>query len=325
MSAGGCEARRIPGCKISTIPPPGQRLLGVALVVFSAVAFSAKAIMIKLAYRHGVDAVTLLALRMAMAAPFFVAVAWWASRGGRAVALTRADWKAIVFLGIVGYYLASLFDFLGLQYITAALERLVLFLYPTFVVLISAALYGRVIVGRDVAALVLSYVGIALVFANDLATQQENVVLGAFWVALSALAYAIYLIGNDRMVMKMGSVLFASLAAIVSCAAVLAHFFVVREAPLLWTQPGSVYGLALLMALVSTVLPVILMSEGIRLIGSGHASMLGTVGPVATIVLGFVFLDEPITAIQLAGAALVLAGVLAISVPRAPSKLLPGR
>ena len=304
----------------ATNPPGGRRLLGVALVVFSAVAFSAKAIIIKLAYRHGVDAVTLLALRMAMAAPFFVAIAWWSNRGGLTRKLTRSDWRAIAFLGIVGYYLASLFDFLGLQYITAALERLVLFLYPTFVVLISAAFFGRVIVGRDVAALVLSYVGIALVFANDLATQQDNVLLGAFWVALSALAYAIYLIGNERMVRKMGSVLFASLASVISCAAVVAHFFVVREAPLLWTQPLPVYGLTLVMAVFSTVLPVILMSVGIRLIGSGHASMLGTVGPVATIFLGFIFLDEPITAIQLAGAALVMTGVVAISLARAPGK-----
>ena len=304
----------------ATNPPRASRLLGVALVVFAAIAFSAKAIIIKLAYRHGVDAVTLLALRMAMAAPFFVAVAWWFNRGGRTRSLTRADWIAIAFLGIVGYYLASLFDFLGLQYITVALERLVLFLYPTFVVLLSAALYGRVIVGRDVAALALSYTGIALVLANDIATQQDNVFLGAFWVALSALAYAVYLIGNGRMVMKMGSVLFASLASIVSCAAVVAHFLVVRDAALLWTQPSPVYGLTFLMAVFSTVLPVIFMSVGIRLIGSSHASMLGTVGPVATIFLGFAFLDEPITAIQLAGAALVMTGVVAITLARAPEK-----
>ena len=299
-------------------PGRGPRLAGVALVVFSAIAFSAKAVIIKLAYRHGVDAVTLLALRMAMSAPFFVAIAWWASRGEGAAPLAPADWRAVVFLGIVGYYLASLFDFLGLQYITAALERLVLYLYPTFVVLISAAMYGRRITGRDVAALAVSYAGIALVFANDLATRQENVLLGAFWVSLSALAYAIYLIGNGRMVRKMGSVRFASLASVVSCAAVLAHFLVVRDAGLLWSQPEPVYWLTLLMAIVSTVLPVILMSVGIRLVGSSHASMLGTVGPVATIFLGFAFLGEPITTIQLAGAALVLVGVVAIS--RAPGK-----
>ena len=195
-----------------------------------------------------------------------------------------------------------------------------LFLYPTVVVLISAALYGRVITGRDVAALALSYVGIALVFANDLATRQENVLLGAFWVALSAICYAVYLIGNGRMVRKMGSVLFASLASVVSCVAVLAHFFVVREAAQLWTQPAAVYGLTFLMAIASTVLPVIAMSMGIRLIGSSHASMLGTVGPVSTIFLGLVFLDEPITAIQLAGAALVMTGVAAISLAKPPEK-----
>jgi drug/metabolite transporter (DMT)-like permease len=300
--------------------PSGARLAGVGLVVFSAVAFSAKAIIIKLAYRHGVDAVTLLALRMATAAPLFLVVAWWAGRGGDLAGLGHADWRAITLLGIVGYYLASLFDFLGLQYITAALERLVLFLYPTFVVLISAALHGRTITGRDVAALAVSYTGIALVVANDLSRSQGNVALGAFWVALSALAYAIYLIGNGRMVRKMGSVLFASLASLVSCAAVLAHFLVVRDVSLLWTQPTPVYGLTLLMAIVSTVLPVILMSVGIRLIGSSHASMLGTVGPVATIFLGFVFLGEPVTAIQLAGAALVMAGVVAISLARSPGK-----
>ncbi len=301
-------------------PPRGARLAGVALVTFSAIAFSAKAIIVKLAYRHGVDAITLLALRMAFAAPFYAAVAAWAGRGGQGLAIPAADWRAIVALGLLGYYLASLFDFLGLQYITAALERLVLFLYPTFVVLISAALYGRRITGRDIAALALSYTGIALVFANDFQTQQRNVALGAFWVALSALAYAIYLIGNGRMVRKMGSVLFASLASIVSCVGVLAHFLVVRDVSVLWAQPAPVYGLALLMAVVSTVLPVILMSVGIRLIGSSHASMLGTVGPVATIFLGFVFLGEPITGIQLAGAALVVAGVLAISLARTPGK-----
>lgn len=289
--------------------------------MFAAIAFSAKAIIIKLAYRHGIDAVTLLTLRMAISAPFFLAVAWWFGRGGRLAALGRGDWRAVVFLGLLGYYLASLFDFMGLQYITAALERLVLFLYPTIVVLISAGLYGRVIVGRDVAALALSYLGIALVFVNDLTTQQENVVLGAFLVALSAFCYAVYLIGNGRMVKKMGSVLFASLASLVSCVAVVAHFFVVRDAALLWTQPAPVYGLVVVMAIVSTVLPVLFMSEGIRLIGSSHASMLGTVGPVATIFLGFFFLDEPITGIQLAGAALVMAGVLAISLARSPSRV----
>src|SRR5688500_7286954 len=149
-----------------------SRLAGAAMVAFAAIAFSGKAIIIKLAYRHGVDAVTLLALRMLFSAPFFMLIAWWAARGEGVESLSGRDLRAVAGLGLVGYYLASYFDFLGLQYITAALERLVLFLYPTFVLLLSAMLHGRRITSRDVVAVALSYVGIALVFAQDLATQE---------------------------------------------------------------------------------------------------------------------------------------------------------
>src|SRR3954468_20576122 len=152
-----------------------SRLLGASMVALAAIAFSGKAIIIKLAYRHGVDAVTLLALRMLFSAPLFALLAVWAARQPGILRLSGPDLRAVAMLGFVGYYLASYFDFLGLQYITAALERLVLFLYPTFVMLISALLYGRRITARDVFALVLSYVGIALVFAHDLRTQQGNV------------------------------------------------------------------------------------------------------------------------------------------------------
>ena len=297
-----------------------SRLLGAALVAVAAVAFSGKAIIIKLAYRHGVDAVTLLALRMLFSLPFFVLLGWWAGRRERGAPLSTADRWAVIGLGLIGYYLASLFDFLGLQYITAALERLVLFLYPTFVVLLSAVFFARPVTRRDLAALALSYLGIAFVFANDFATQPGNVTLGTFWVLLSALCYSVYLLGSGRLVGRMGSIRFACLAGIVSCIGVVAHFLVVSDASLLWRQSAEVDGLALLMALVSTVLPIILTSEGIRRMGASHASMVGSVGPVATIALGYWFLDEAVTAVQLAGAALVLAGVLAISLGRSPVK-----
>lgn len=292
------------------------RLGGVFLVGIAAVAFSGKAVIIKLAYRHGVDAVTLLALRMVFSAPLFAVLAWWAGRGGRAAPLSAPDARAVAILGLVGYYLASYFDFLGLQYITAALERLLLFLYPTFVLLLSAALYQRPVTRRDVVALGLSYLGIALVFVNDLTTQPGNVVLGASWVLLSALFYAAYLLGSGRLVGRVGSLRFASYAGLVSCIAVVVHFFVTREAKVIFSQPAPVYWLGLLMAVVSTVLPIVLTSEGIRRIGSSHASIVGSVGPVATIFLGAIFLGEEITVVQLAGAGLVLSGVLAISLAR---------
>jgi drug/metabolite transporter (DMT)-like permease len=297
-----------------------ERLTGAALVTVAAVAFSAKAVIIKLAYRHGVDPLTLLTLRMLISAPFFLALGLWAARGADVQPLTGPDWRAVTVLGLMGYYLASLLDFIGLQYISAAHERPLLFLYPTFVLLLAAMIYKRRVTRRDLVALALSYGGIVLVFANDFSLQGSNVALGAFWVLLSALFYAGYLLGSGRYVEKLGSMRFACYAALVSCAGVVLHFLLFNQAALLWTQPAPVYGLALTMALVSTVIPIILTSEGIRRIGSSHAAMIGAVGPVATIAFGNWFLDEPITAIQLAGAALVLAGVLIISLQKQRGK-----
>lgn len=290
------------------------------MVVVAAIAFSGKAVIIKLAYRHGVDPVTLLALRMVFSAPLFAILAWWARRGANVQPLSAADLRAVLALGLVGYYLASYFDFLGLQYISAALERVLLFVHPTFVLLLAAVLFKRPITARDVVAVVLSYLGIALVFGNDLATQPGNVAFGAAWVLLSALFYAGYLLGSGRLVGRVGSLRFASYAGLVSCVAVVLHYLATRDAALIASQPLPVYSLALLMAVASTVLPIVLTSEGIRRIGASHASIIGSVGPIATIFLGFIFLDEAITAIQIAGAALVMAGVLAISLQRKAAK-----
>ena len=284
------------------------------MVAFAAAAFSGKAIIIKLAYRHGVDAVTLLALRMAFSAPLFALLAWWAVSKPGVQPLSGKDFRSVAALGLIGYYLASYFDFLGLQYITAALERLVLFLYPTFVLLLSAVLYKRRITSKDVTAVVLSYIGIALVFAHDLKTQQGNVWLGSFWVLVSALFYSAYLLGSGRLVGRVGSLRFACYAGLVSCAAVMVHYAVTTpNLATIVSQPAPVYWLSFLMAAVSTVMPIVLTSEGIRRIGASNASVIGAVGPVATIFLGVIFLDEAITAIQLLGAALVMAGVLAIT------------
>jgi drug/metabolite transporter (DMT)-like permease len=294
-----------------------SRLVGFLLVVVAAVAFSGKAIIIKLAYRHSVDPVTLLALRMLFSAPLFALIAWWAVRDPAVPSLTGPDLRAVFGLGLVGYYLASYFNFLGLQHITAALERLILFVHPTFVLLFSALLFHRRITSRDVAAVVLSYLGIGLVFGNDVLTQPGNVALGSFWVLLSALLYAGYLIGSGRLVGRVGSLRFASYAGLSSCVGVLTHYAVsTPDLRLILAQPAPVYWLALLMAAVSTVLPIVLTSEGLRRIGASHASIVGSVGPIATVFLGFTFLGEPITAIQLIGCGLVMGGMLAITLQK---------
>ena len=297
-----------------------SRLAGTLLVIAAAIAFSGKAVIIKLAYRHGVDAVTLLALRMLFSAPLFAILAWWAVRDPAVASLSGPDLRAVLALGLVGYYLASYFDFLGLQHITAALERLILFVHPTFVLLFSALLFHRRITRRDVVAVVLSYVGIGLVFGNDVLTQPGNVVLGSLWVLMSALFYAAYLIGSGRVVGRVGSLRFGSYAGLVSCLGVVIHYLVVTpNLRLIVEQPAPVYWLALLMAVVSTVLPIVLTSEGIRRVGASHASILGSVGPIATIFLGFAFLGEPITAVQIGGCALVMAGILAMTLQRPSS------
>lgn len=294
-----------------------SRLVGVLLILCAAIAFSGKGVIIKLAYRLHVDPVTLLALRMLLSAPFFVVLAWWAGRAGGSAPLSRQDVRNVVLLGLVGYWLSSYFNFLGLQYITVALERLLLFIHPTFVLLLSALFFGRRITRRDVVAIVLSYLGIALVFGNDAAAQPGDVALGSFWVLLSALLYAVYLIGSGRLVVRVGSLRFASYAGLVSSVAVVLHYLLTQEPRGILEQPQEVYWLSLLMAVACTVLPIVLTSEGIRRIGASHASIAASIGPIATIFLGAAFLGEPVTMIQLAGAVLVMAGILAIGLQKA--------
>ncbi len=306
---------------------------GVWLVLFSAVAFSAKAIFVKLAYGAGgvaavkpIDPVTLLALRMWFAAPGFLALIWWMRRQNAAATgpanasslrLAKRDWLAVIGLGFLGYYAASLLDFQGLQYISAGLERLILFLNPTIVVLLSVLFLGYRIVRRDLLALGLSYAGIALVFVHDL-NLSGNVLLGSGLVLASALAYAGYLVGGGHMVQRIGSLRFGAYASLASTVFITLHFVLFNRFEAL-DQPPHVYALVAMMAIVSTVLPIVLMAEGMRRIGSSNAAMISAVGPVMTIFLGYIFLAEPITVIQLGGAALVVAGVLIISLKKGRS------
>jgi drug/metabolite transporter (DMT)-like permease len=298
------------------------QMTGALMAAVAAVAFSGKAIIVKLAYRHGVDAITLLALRMLYSAPMFLLLAFWAGSRG-APRLSPRDYAKLSALGLLGYHAASLFDFLGLQYITAALERLVLFLYPTFV-MVYAALFGGIrITSRAVAALAVSYAGIILVFVNDLTTQQSNVVLGTFWVLAAALCYAAYLIGSERMVGRVGTFRFACMTSLAACAGVMVHFAIVRPVASLTGQGTAVHGLALLMASVSTVLPVVFTTAAVHRVGSSTVAVIGTLGPVATVFLGYSLLDEPITGIQLAGAAMVTAGVVVVSAGRSSTSRGP--
>ena len=287
-------------------------LTGVVFALLAAVGFSGKAILVKLAYLDGVDAITLLALRMVFAAPFFIVVALWVRRQ-HAEPLNMHDRLLVLGLGLIGYYLSSLLDFLGLQYISAGLERLILFLYPTMTVILAALIYRRAIGRKVMAAMALSYAGIALVFLHDAGGKQSvNIVLGSVLVFLSTLSYSSYLVGVGYAVKRIGTARFTAYAMMVASFASLLQFAVMRPMSAL-DLPVRVYEYSIAMAIFSTVLPVFLLSYAIRRIGSGSASLIGSVGPVSTIYMAYLFLGERISLLQISGSALVLAGVLIVS------------
>jgi drug/metabolite transporter (DMT)-like permease len=217
-----------------------QKLAGVLFALVAAIGFSAKAVLVKLAYIEEVDPITLLALRMAFSLPFFLLAAWVANRHQSHAPMTRSDWGAVTVFGFTGYYLASFLDFLGLQYISAGLERLILFLYPTMVVLISAIWFRQRIGRRVIVALVLSYLGIAFAYVHDMQIQAEGVLLGAGLVFASALAYAIYLIGAGHTIARIGATRFTAYAMTVACLAALLQFVLMNPMSNL-DQPIQVY------------------------------------------------------------------------------------
>lgn len=295
---------------------PRSALPGILLVLASAILFSTKSIFIKLGYREAVDPVTLLTLRMLLSLPFFVAMGLWASRGEARAPLTRRDWTALAALGIGGYYLAALLDFLGLQYISAGLERLVLFLYPTFTVLITALWLKRPVTRRTWIAIAISYAGMALVVWPDLQHSSRGLFLGTTLVLGSALTYAVYLVGSGEMIPRLGANRFTSLALGIACVVAGMQFALTHPLSSLTGLSPRAWGLGLILAVVCTVLPATLLTNGMRHIGATRAALIGAVGPVATLYLGYAVLGETLDWMQAAGTVFVLGGVLMVSTQR---------
>jgi drug/metabolite transporter (DMT)-like permease len=299
---------------ISVAPVPRPALIGgLAIAIAGAVLFSTKAVVAKLLYRYHIDAVTLIAFRMLFSLPVFAGVAIWKMR--TQPPLSVADRWRLVGLGLIGYYLSSYLDFLGLQYISVGLERLILFLTPTFVLLITAVFLKRRIGGAQWLALGLSYCGIVLVFVHDLQGGAGSIVTGSLLVLGSALAYAIYLLGTGEMVRRIGSLRLVAYAMCVSSVACIGQFFILRPASLL-IQPLQVYGLSLVNGIFCTIFPVFMTMVAVQRIGAATASQAGMIGPVSTLFLGWALLGEPITTVQLAGTGLVLAGIYMLSLKK---------
>lgn len=285
-------------------------LAGLAIAIGGAVLFSTKAIVAKLIYRYQVDAVTVLAFRMLFSLPVFAAVAIWKMR--TEAPLTSRDRWRLVGLGLIGYYLSSFLDFLGLQYISVGLERLILFLTPTFVLLMTSLFLKRHISRIEWLALAASYSGIVLVFVHDLKGGQGSVVTGALLVLGSAVSYALYLLFSGEMVKRMGSLRLVSYAMCVSSAACIGQFFALRPAAMLM-QPAPVYWLSLVNGVFCTILPVFMTMIAVQRIGAATASQAGMIGPVSTLFLGALILGEPMTGVQLAGTVMVMAGIYMLS------------
>ena len=284
-----------------------RRAAGLLLALAGATAFSGKAIIVKLAYRHGVDAVTLIMLRMLLALPLFVALAWWAGRGREP--LTGRDWRVVGGLGFCGYYLASFLDFAGLQYISASLERLILYLNPTLVMLLGWLLFKRRVTRRQLGAFAISYAGILVVFGAELSLEGRDVLLGSALVFGSALSYAVYLVYSGQEVQRLGSLRLTGLATSVACVLCIVQFVVLRPVGSALELPAAVWWLSVLNAVACTFAPVLMIMMAIERVGASVASQAGMVGPVITIALGALLLGEPFTVWVALGTVLVMLGV----------------
>lgn len=289
-----------------TQTPASKFSSGLLLAAAGSIAFSGKAIIVKLAYIHGVDAITLVMFRMLFALPFFIAMAWWAGR--HQAPLTRNDWLGVLGLGYLGYYLSSYLDFLGLQYISASFERLILYLNPTLVLVLGWVLYKRKITYRQGMAMAVSYSGVLLVFGHEVSLVGDNIALGAILVFGSAITYAIYLTYSGELVQRLGSLRLAGLATTVACFFCILQFVLLKPVAALNVVPEVIW-LSMLNATVCTVLPVLLIMMAIERIGPGLTSQIGMIGPLSTLTMGAFFLNETFNLWILMGTVLVLGGV----------------
>lgn len=297
---------------------------GSLFAVLSACGFSLKAVFVKMSYAVGpVDAIALLAMRMGLALPLFLWLVWL-SRGAKEDKLSISDAGRVLLLGMLGYYLSSLFDFYGLQYISAGLERLILFTYPTLVLIFQAVAFRERPSRRTLLAMCICYVGLGIALLHDIgaAGTDRQVLLGAAWVFASAVTYAMYYLGTGLMIKRLSSMRLAGLAGSSSALMVLFHYGVSVDVTPLEGLPKSIWGYAALMAVFSTVLPTYWMALAIQRMGAIHTAAVGYLGPVLTILASWALLNEAISVYQLAGLALVLVGVSQLGAP-APREAPP--
>ncbi len=296
-------------------------LISLLLAGLGSILFSAKAIVVKLSYQYGVDSATVLALRMISSLPFFWIAVYWHSRQQSLQKLSRKDLVTLIFLGFVGYYLSSYLDFLGLQYISVGLERIILYLNPTIVLLIALIFLKKKIMAKQWIAMALAYAGVILVFSHDIRWDGSHVVWGGTLVFLSAIAYAVYLIFAGEIVKRVGSIRLVAYASGSSTVFSVIQALILNPDALL-SQPIQVYQLSLFNGAFCTFVPMLLVMISVNRVGPGLTAQAGMVGPIATVFLGWYFLGESMTMIQLVGMGVVLTGVAILATSK-PSNQQP--
>ncbi len=293
-----------------------QNILPALLITATGVIlFSSKAVLIKLAYQFDVDSVSLLLLRMLFSLPFYISIFLIRRHGWKENPITRKQFIVLIGLGFLGYYLASLFDFMGLKFISASLERLILFSYPTFVLLISWLFLKKRITKAQVISIIVTYAGVAIIFLDRGGIVEGSfteLLKGSTLVFLSAIAYASYLVGSGTLIEQVGSVRLTTYSMLVSCGAIIIHYLITSDLNFL-NYPIEVYIYSFMMAVIATVIPSFLINEGIRRMGAPNVSIVGSLGPASTIILAMIFLGESLTLVQFGGATIIVMGVVIIA------------
>lgn len=285
---------------------------GIVLGLLGIVLFSSKAVMVKLAYQYQIDAVSVLLLRMLFSFPFYLGIAIFSKLSNQGVELVKKDYAWVFILGFVGYYLSSYFDFVGLVYIKASLERIILFLYPTIVIFFNKVFLKQAVSKNQMYAIVLTYVGIVIAFWNEVVISGSDTYLGGFFILLCAITYAVYISGSGWLIPKFGVLKFTAYVMIVSCICVFIHYGIANKFDLL-NYPWQVYLLGFLIAVFATVIPSFLVSASIKMISSSNFAVIAAVGPISTIILAAIFLNEKLTWLQLLGAFAVIIGISLVS------------
>lgn len=288
---------------------------GFVMTFAGAILFSTKAILVKLAYKEvAIDAISLLMVRMLFSVPFFVAAAWWGSRSdAKQEPVSPRQWRWIILCGLFGYYASSWFDFVGLQYISAGLERLILFLYPSFTAFINYIVFRQPLTKRQGWALLITYIGIGIAYYGELQIDYANdgFLFGSLMIFICAMTYAAYLVGSGRLIPKVGAMRFNAYAMLAASGGIFLHYVLEKGfGGFVWTTERVQFGVWL--AILATVIPSFLLTAGMKRIGSNNAAIVSAVGPVSTILQAFIFLGEPIHAPQIFGTVLVVIGVILI-------------